>query len=157
VSVSVAAAVPLRAPLYAGYRMTRTTSMVSQKVKGRLTRGDVMKVTITVDASAERNWVVVSDPVPPGATILGDMGGQSSLFGVSAQEGEGVQPSYVERGRDAWRGYFAWVPAGRFTVQYVLRLNGDGRFGLPPSRVEAMYSPEIRAQVPNNGVTVWMR
>lgn len=156
-SVSVAAAVPLRAPLFAGYRMTRTTSMVSQRVKGRLTRGDVMKVTITVDATAERNWVVVSDPVPPGATILGDMGGQSSLFAASAQESEGVQPSYVERGRDAWRGYFAWVPAGRFTVQYVLRLNGDGRFGLPPSRVEAMYSPEIRAQVPNNGVTVWMR
>ncbi|MEO8723746.1 MAG: alpha-2-macroglobulin family protein, partial [Sphingobium sp.] len=156
-SVSVAAAVPLRQPLYAGYRMTRTTAMVSQKIKGRLTRGDVMKVTITVDATAERNWVVVSDPVPPGATILGDLGGQSSLFGASAQEGEGVQPSYIERGREAWRGYFAWVPAGRFTVQYVVRLNGTGRFGLPPSRVEAMYAPEIRAQLPNAGMTVWMR
>jgi uncharacterized protein YfaS (alpha-2-macroglobulin family) len=152
-NVSVSAAVPLVQPLYAGYRMTKTTEMVSQKVKGRLTRGDVMKVTITVDATADRNWVVVSDPVPPGATIVGSLGGQSSILG-NLTGGEGIQPSYVERGRDAWRGYFQWVPRGRFTVSYVVRLNGVGRFGLPPTRVEAMYSPEIRAALPNKGMEV---
>ncbi len=71
--------------------------------------------------------------------------------------GEGVQPAYVERGRDAWRGYFAWVPRGRFSVSYTLRLNGAGRFGLPPSRVSAMYSPAIRAAVPNAPVVVGVR
>lgn len=157
-TVAVAAAVPLKQPLFAGYRMTRAVSFVSRKNKDRVTRGDVMKVAITVDATAERNWVVVSDPVPPGATIIsGEIGGQSSIFGGAAGGGEGVQPSYVERGRDAWRGYFAWVPAGRFTVEYVVRLNGVGSFGLPPSRVEALYSPEIRAQVPNRGLTVSRR
>jgi len=156
-TVSVSAAVPLRQPLFAGYRMTKAVSFVTRKHPDRITRGDVMKVSITVDATAERNWVVVSDPVPPGATIVGDLGGQSSLFGAAAGGGEGVQPSYVERGRDAWRGYFAWVPAGRFTVSYVVRLNGTGAFGLPPSRVEAMYSPEIRAQVPNRGLKVERR
>ncbi len=156
-TVSVAAAVPLRTPLFAGYRMSKAISFVSQKVKGRATRGDVVKVRITVDASAARNWVVVSDPVPPGATIVGDLGGQSSLLAGEAKEEEGVSPSYIERGRDAWRGYYGWVPAGRFTVEYVMRLNGTGRFGLPPSRVEAMYAPEIRAQLPNGPVTVWSR
>ncbi len=152
-NVSVSAAVPLVQPLFAGYRMTKTTEMVSQKAKGRLTRGDVMKVTITVDATADRNWVVVSDPVPPGATIVGSLGGQSSILG-NLTGGEGIQPSYVERGRDAWRGYFQWVSRGRFTVSYVVRLNGVGRFGLPPTRVEAMYSPEIRAALPNKGMEV---
>lgn len=156
-TVSVSAAVPLRQPLFAGYRMTREVTPVSQRVKGKWTRGDVAKVRITVDATAERNWVVVSDPVPPGATIVGDLGGQSGMFAGAASGGEGVQPSYVERGRDAWRGYFAWVPGGRFTVEYAVRLNNPGRFSLPPSRVEAMYSPEIRAQVPNAPVTVWGR
>ncbi len=154
-TVSVSAAVPLAQPLYAGYRMTKTTEMVSQKVKGRLSRGDVMKVTISVDATADRNWVVVNDPVPPGATIVGGLGGQSGILG-NLTGGDGTQPSYVERGRDAWRGYFQWVPRGRFTVSYVVRLNGVGRFGLPPTRVEAMYSPEIRAALPNRGIEVGM-
>ncbi len=152
-TVSISAAVPLTRPLAAGYRMTRQVSVVQARNPGRLTRGDVVKVTITVDASAERNWVVVNDPIPAGATIVGDLGGQSAMLQASG-DGEGVQPAYVERGRDAWRGYFAWVPRGRFSVAYTLRLNGAGRFGLPPSRVEAMYSPAIRAAVPNAVVVV---
>jgi len=49
------------------------------------------------------------------------------------------------------------LPAGRVVVEYVVRLNGTGRFNLPPTRVEAMYSPEIRAQVPNKGIEVRMQ
>ncbi len=156
-TVSVSAAVPLRQPLFAGYRISKVVSFLSRKNKDRITRGDVIKVSITVDASAERNWVVVSDPVVPGGTILGGLGGQSGMFGDATSGGEGVQPSYVERGQDAWRGYFAWVPAGRFTVEYAVRLNSPGRFGLPPTRVEAMYAPEIRAQLPNGRVNVAAR
>jgi uncharacterized protein YfaS (alpha-2-macroglobulin family) len=39
----------------------------------------------------------------------------------------------------------------------MLRLNGAGRFNLPPSRVEAMYSPAIRAQLPIDTMTVVQR
>ncbi len=155
-AVSVSAAVPLTQPIFAGYRMAKSVTIVSQKYKGWLTRGDVIRVTITVDATAERNWVVVSDPVPPGATIIGNLGGQSSLLAEASNGGEGVQPAYVERGRDAWRGYFDWVPAGRLKVSYAVRLNGTGRFTLPPTRVEAMYSPDIRAALPNRGIAVRM-
>ena len=118
--------------------------------------GDVLRVTITVDASAERNWVVVDDPIPAGATIIGDLANQSQMLGEGG-DSDGVQPSYIERGNDSWRGFFAWVPRGRFTVSYALRLNGAGRFSLPPTRVEAMYSPSVRAQVPNQPVVVGQR
>ncbi len=155
--VSLTAAVPLARPLFAGYRMERSVSVIQQKVKGRLTRGDVLKIRLTVDATAERNWVVVSDPIPAGGTIVGGLGGQSAQIAAQAGSGEGVQPSYVERGQDAWRGYYAWVPRGRFTVEYAVRLNGVGRFQLPPSRVEAMYSPDIRAAVPNQPLVVGLR
>ncbi|RZM02316.1 MAG: hypothetical protein EOP68_21210, partial [Sphingomonas sp.] len=154
--VTVKAAVPLTQPLHAGYKMTKKVEVIQAFKPGQLSRGDVVKVTITVDATAERNWVVVNDPIPAGATIVGDLGGQSAMLQASG-DGEGVQPSYVERGRDAWRGYFAWVPRGRFVVAYTVRLNGAGRFGLPPSRVEAMYSPAIRAAVPNAPLVVGMR
>ena len=153
-TVGVKAAVPLRQPLFNGYKMSKSVTFLSRKNKDRVTRGDVIKVTITVDATAERNWVVVNDPVVPGGTIIGNLGGQSGIFANATSASEGVHPSYIERGRDGWRGYFAWVPAGRFVVEYAVRLNSPGRFNLPPSRVEAMYSPEIRAQLPNAGVTV---
>src|SRR3546814_18135168 len=68
--------------------------------------------------------------------------------------GDGAQPSYVERGKDSWRGYFGWMPAGTHAVEYVVRLNGSGRFTLPPTRVEAMYSPAIPGQWPNAPVPV---
>lgn len=152
-TVAVKAAVPLREPLNAGYRIKRSVSIVKAAVPGRLTRGDVVKVRIEIGASAGRTWVVVSDPVPPGATIVGNIGGQSAMLADQAQ-GEGAQPSYVERGRDAWRGYFGWMPAGTHAVEYVVRLNGSGRFTLPPTRVEAMYSPAIRGQWPNGALTV---
>ena len=174
-TVSVRAAVPLRQPLFAGYRVSRKVDMVQARNPGRLTRGDVMRVTITVDATAERNWVVVSDPVPAGATIVGDLGGQSKILARQEQAGDGtnvvgadgngklwdvqvgVQPAYIERRNDAWRGYFAWVPRGRFQIVYLLRLNGTGRLNLPPTRVEAMYSPAIRADLPNAPVVIATR
>ena len=152
-TVSVRAAVPLRQPPFAGYRLTRKVEVVQARHPGQLTRGDVLRVTLTVEASAERNWVVVSDPVPAGATIVGDLGGQSQMLGAG-DAGSGTSPSYVERGRDAWRGYFAWLPRGSATVSYTLRLNGAGRFSLPPSHVEAMYAPAIRASLPNAAVVV---
>ncbi|TVV72009.1 hypothetical protein FOY91_15530 [Sphingomonas solaris] len=155
--VSLTAAVPLGSPLFAGYRLERAVSVIRQRNPGRLTRGDVLRVRLTIDASAERNWVVVNDPIPAGATIVGDLGGQSTQLAAAASGGEGMAPSYVERGQEAWRGYYAWLPRGRVVVEYALRLNGVGRFQLPPSRVEAMYSPDIRAAVPNRPVTVAAR
>ncbi|MBB6124448.1 alpha-2-macroglobulin family protein [Sphingobium subterraneum] len=173
--VSVNAAVPLKAPLFAGYRLEKRITPISQRIKGRFTEGDVLKISIAVTANAERNWVVVSDPVPPGATVIKDLANQSGILASQASAGPGVRfgavdtdgklwdiragvlPAYIERGRDAWRGYFDWVPRGRFVAEYVVRLNGSGHFTLPPTRVEAMYSPEVRAQLPSGPMTIWSR
>jgi uncharacterized protein YfaS (alpha-2-macroglobulin family) len=35
-----------------------------------------------------------------------------------------------------------------------VRLNNDGRFSLPPTRVEAMYSPEMFGEAPNAPMAV---
>ncbi|MDE0878581.1 MAG: MG2 domain-containing protein [Sphingomonas bacterium] len=152
-TISLSAAVPLQKPLAAGYRLMRKVEVVQARRKGQLTTGDVLRVTLTVEASAERNWVAISDPVPAGATVIGDLGGQSQMLQQGSRS-DGVQPAYVERGRDTWRAYFAWLPQGSATVSYTLRLNGAGRFQLPPSRVEALYSPSIRAAVPNQPMVI---
>ena len=151
--IAIRAAVPLLEPLNAGYRIKRSTSIVKAANKDRLTRGDVIKVRIEVTATAGRTWVVIADPIPPGATIVGNLGGQSQLLAAEAG-GDGASPSYVERGRDSWRGYFAWLPQGTHSVEYVVRLNGSGRFSLPPTRVEAMYSPAVSGAWPNGVMTI---
>ena len=151
--IAIRAAVPLLEPLNAGYRIKRSVSVVKAASKDRLTRGDVIKVRIEVTATAGRSWVVIADPVPPGATIVGNLGGQSQLLAAEAA-GEGRQPSYVERARDGWRGYYAWLPQGTHVAEYVVRLNVSGRFTLPPTRVEAMYTPAVSGAWPNGTVTI---
>ena len=146
--VSVRAAVPLKAPVFSGYRVTREVSFLERRQPGQVSRGDVLKVRIIVDAPVDRTWVVIEDPIPAGASIVSGGSNQSALLSARAEGGTGW-PSYIERGFDSWRGYFGWLPQGRTTVEYAVRVNGAGRFQLPPTRVIAMYSPEIHASLPN--------
>jgi len=129
-------------------------SVVSARQKGRLSQGDVIRVRLTVTASAERNWVVVADPLPPGATVLSNLGGQSAML-QQGEQSDGAWPAYTESDHGVWHGYYDWLPRGTTTIEYTLRLNSAGRFTLPPSRVEAMYAPAIRAQLPIAPMTIW--
>jgi alpha-2-macroglobulin len=96
--------------------------------------------------------VVVADPIPAGATLLGSGLGRDSAIATQGERREGwAWPVYEERGAEAWRGYYGWLPRGTHAVEYTLRLNTAGRFGLPPTRVEAMYAPESFGELPNAG------
>ena len=147
--VSVRAAVPLTAPSFSGYRIAREVSFLIRKDPRQVSRGDVMKVRITVEAPVDRTWVVVEDPLPAGASLVGGGGNQSALLAEKAGGSEGSWPSYIERREGIWRAYYGWLPSGRTSIEYVVRINSTGRFQLPPTHVEAMYSPEIRASLPN--------
>ena len=46
------------------------------------------------------------------------------------------------------------MPKGRFSTEYTVRLNNAGSFNLPPTRVEALYAPEMYGEVPNAVVEV---
>jgi hypothetical protein len=149
------AAVPLRERLDSGFRVSRETSPVEQKVAGRWSVGDLMRVRISVDAQADMTWVVLTDPVPAGSTIIGSgLGGQASLAaaakgGQPLRAGERAQRVFEERSFEGWRGYWRYVPRGTFSAEYVVRLNQAGRFELPATRVEAMYAPEAFGELPN--------
>ncbi len=65
------AAVPLKSPFSSGYRITKTIVAVEQKQQGIYSRGDVLRVTLDIDAQTDMTWVVLSDPIPGGASLLG--------------------------------------------------------------------------------------
>jgi alpha-2-macroglobulin len=154
-SVQSLAAVPLKAPLRAGYSVTRRVAVVTQQKPGQWSRGDVMRVRLEVDAQSDMSWVVVSDPVPGGATLLGSGLGRDSAIATRGETREGsAWPAFEERAADAFRSYFDFLPRGRHVIEYSLRLGNPGRFALPPTRVEAMYAPESFGELPNDAVVV---
>jgi len=153
------AAIPLRAPLFAGYRVARRWTALEQKTPGVWSRGDLVRVHLDVEAQSDAAWVVVTDPIPAGAAILGSGLGRDSALATQGERTEGDGwwcpcRAFTERSFAAYRDYFEYVPKGKVAIEYTLRLDADGVFSLPPTRVEAMYAPESFAELPHESVEV---
>ncbi|MES2414725.1 MAG: MG2 domain-containing protein [Pseudomonadota bacterium] len=149
------AAVQLKAPFNAGYQIKKTITPIEQAVKGVYTRGDVLRITLEVNASSDMTWVAITDPVPGGATILGSGLGRDSQIATSGEKQTGAGwPAFEERSFEAFRSYYQYLPKGVVKMEYTVRLNNVGDFALPPSRVEAMYAPEMFGEAPNAKVKV---
>ncbi|MEP6875803.1 MAG: alpha-2-macroglobulin family protein, partial [Burkholderiales bacterium] len=159
-TVQSLAAIPLKAPLRAGYSVTRSMIAVEQKdaskeKTGQWSRGDVVRVRVEIDAQTDMTWVVVSDPVPGGATILGSGLGRDSAIATRTEKRAGdAWPAFEERSFEAFRSYYEYLPRGKHVIEYTVRLNNPGRFALPPTRVEAMYAPETFGELPNAAMEV---
>lgn len=156
------AAVPLKAPFNAGYQIKKTITPIEQANKnqpaGSYSRGDILRITLEVNATTDMTWVVVTDPIPTGATILGNGLGRDSEMATqgekSGSSGSNGWVAFEERSFEAFRSYYDYMPKGVMKMEYTVRLNNAGEFSLPPSRVEAMYAPEIFGEVPNARVKV---
>jgi hypothetical protein len=128
---------------------------IEQKKPKQWSRGDIVRIRLEMEAQADQTWVVVSDPIPSGATILGKGLARDSQLLTKEEERKGrVWPAYEERSFEAFRGYYEYVPKGQWVVEYTLRLNQDGVFELPATRVEALYYPEMFGEIPNQTVEV---
>jgi hypothetical protein len=153
-TASSLAAVPLRDAVARGYSIRRSVEPLVQASPGNWRRGDVARVTLEITAQSDMTWVVVDDPVPAGATILGSgFATDSTLLSQSADTTRLV-PTFEERAFDAVRAYYAFVPRGTWQVSYAVRYNTPGGFLLPPTRVEAMYAPEMHGEIPNPGIEI---
>jgi uncharacterized protein YfaS (alpha-2-macroglobulin family) len=139
-----------------GYKISRKITAVVQDVPGTWHVGDVANIELTVTAKADQPWVVVLDPIPAGASHLGNgLDGSSNLLDrkpkvkAQASDIQSWPTEYEEKSNANFVSYAAYLPKGTYTMNYRIRLNSAGEFKLPPSRVEAMYSPESFGEVPN--------
>ena len=155
-SLQSIAAVPRTQPVDAGYRLRKTLIPLQDANQTQWHRGDLVRVRLEMEASADMTWVALTDPIPAGATILGSGLGRDSAIatqgegqGKNAPDDAGRAPTFVERGQDSYRAYWSHLPPGTTRVEYTLRLNNAGQFALPPSRVEALYAPEMFGELPN--------
>jgi alpha-2-macroglobulin len=158
VLAQIAAAVPATHAIANGLTLKREVIPVTQATKGRWSRGDVLAVRLTITARAPTPWVALTDPIPPGATILGGaLGGRSELLagnGGGSGNSNGTGPDWQERRTGAWRGFWRELGPGGATIEYRVRLGSAGRFSLPPASAEAMYAPDVRALLPGAALVV---
>jgi uncharacterized protein YfaS (alpha-2-macroglobulin family) len=159
-TISARAAIPLAEPLTNGLRITKTVTPVEPRAAGKLGRGDRLRVRLDVEAQSDLTWVVVDDPVPAGSSHLGTGLARDSQMEAGEDDAERpdrvdrILPAFTERSFDAFRAYYEYVPKGRFSVEYVVRLNQSGRFQLPTTRAEALYAPETFGELPNPPIEV---
>lgn len=158
-TVQSLAAVELKAPFAAGYQIRKTITPVEQADKslpaGQYSRGDILRVTLDISAAGDMSWVALSDPVPTGATILGSgLGRDSAIATLGEKLGRTTWPIFEERSFEAFRAYYDHLPKGTAKLEYTVRLNNAGSFQLPPTRIEAVYAPEMFGETPNARITV---
>ena len=152
-----------------GAELTRSMTPVRQQVKGQVTAGDIWQVQLKFKVKDNTGWVVVSDPIPSGATILGNgLKGQDVVvnqdtekLGLMNADGSfEAWPAYVERTFTHIRAYYEYLSWWRigsnegYTLTYQVRINNPGLLMLPPSQLEAMYEPDVRVDLPNQPLEV---
>jgi len=150
VTLQARAAIPLKAPLSSGYTITKTLTPVEARKAGTWSRGDIVRVRLEIEAQSDMTWVVVSDPIPAGASHLGGgLGGQSRIALTGQSRSACPCVAFEERAFDGVRAYYPYVRKGKWIYEYTMRLNQGGRFELPATRVEALYAPEAFGEIPN--------
>ncbi|MCX5827399.1 MAG: MG2 domain-containing protein [Deltaproteobacteria bacterium] len=126
--------------------------------KGSATKfnvGDIVRVRLDMEAQSDMTWVVLNDPIPAGASILRTgLGGDSLLLAAGEKTRGFAQEAFTERSQEAFRVYYEYVPKGKWSTEYTLRLNNEGVFQMPPSRLEALYAPEMFGETPIRPLTV---
>jgi uncharacterized protein YfaS (alpha-2-macroglobulin family) len=155
-TVQLLAAVPVKTPTAFGYKVTRTITPIQEKTPGKVSRGDIWRVTVSVVADQDMTWVVLTDPIPAGAKILGDGDGRDSHISTMDEgtRSRRLWPTFVERTFGFFRAYYEVVPKGHFQIDHTVRINNSGEFSLPPTRVEGMYAPDVYGEAPNSKVMV---
>ncbi|MBF0610544.1 MAG: DUF1311 domain-containing protein [Magnetococcales bacterium] len=155
VTVSSVASVPLQEPLFSGYRIKRTVTPVEKRLPDQWSRGDVLRVGLEIEAQTDMTWVVASDAIPAGSTVLGTGLGLESQTLLQGEAKKGWNgPTFEERTHEGFRAYYEWLPKGSHKVEYTVRLNSSGTFQLPATRVEAMYAPEMFGEAPVEPITI---
>jgi len=126
--------------------------------KGSATKfnvGDIVRVRLDMEAQSDMTWVVLNDPIPAGASILRTgLGGDSLMLSAGEKTRGFAQEAFTERSQVAFRIYYEYVPKGKWSTEYTLRLNNEGVFQMPPSRLEALYAPEMFGETPVRPLTV---
>ncbi|WP_246050503.1 alpha-2-macroglobulin family protein [Leptospira langatensis] len=152
--VKTSSAIPLKKPIHSGLRVEKQITDLQGATKTSFKEGDVVKVKIKIKSEFSVSWLALKDPVPAGASVLGSGLGRDSALLSESQTSWWDSPSFVERKFEGVTAYYEYFFPGEITYEYIYRINSPGNFRLPPTRVEALYQPEVYSVIPNSDIVV---
>ncbi len=151
-------AIPQEKPVFNGFKVEKNIIPIEQRNKGLWIKGDVIRIKLEIDAQTDMTWVVVNDPIPAGSTILKTGFARDPIILTrDEKQNNWISPVFIERSFDSFRAYYEFLPKGKWTLEYTIRLNNEGVFNLPSTRVEALYAPEIFGELPNDNIRIEVR
>ena len=122
-------------------RVTPTESVRS------LVGGDMVLVDVIVVTPSPRDYVAIDDPLPAGLEAVDTSLATTArdLADLSGDDADHPPPDpFAREIRDDRVVLFAdHLPAGLYRYRYLARATTLGKFVLPPTRAEEMYSPEV--------------
>ncbi len=124
-----------------------------------ISAGAISKVTLTISTNQARNFIVVDDPVPAGLEIINT---SFQTSGTNLREEEQPRADWWTynpfRHRELYDDkalFFAdYLPAGVYTLTYLVRATSYGTFQAPATRAEGMYEPEVFGQTSSKLIRV---
>ncbi len=139
-----------------GFSVTKTIEHLKTDSAGNrsIGIGNIAKVTLTVSSKQDRPFTVVDDPVPAGFEIINT---SFRTTGSNLDENDGEMNYYFnhKEQKDDRALFFAdYLPAGIHTITYLVRVTSFGTFGMPATKVEQMYEPEVFGQTSSGVITV---
>ncbi len=105
--------------------------------------GDLIRVRIKINVSAERNYVAVVDPIPAGAEIEDSYLKTTSLENQRKLGKISWYFNHVEKYDDRMQVFADVLPQGEHEFSYIIRLTTKGTFLVPSAKAEEMYNPEV--------------
>jgi uncharacterized protein YfaS (alpha-2-macroglobulin family) len=145
VLVQARSQIKLKHPIQNGFKMTKTF----EKPKN-LKIGDRVTVHVKIEVESGQGMVVIDEPIPTGAQVIATGSTSGNDFDREYYD----EADYQENPFGHLRKYYSWYSQGVHELSYQMIFNQKGKFEMPNSRVEAMYAPELYAEIPNEGFNV---
>jgi len=110
-----------------------------------LTSGDLVEVELIVDSKNDYEYILLEDMKAAGfePVALRSGYGRSGYDGNGSNFGDGG--AYLELRDDRVSLFVTRLARGRHSISYRLRAEIPGKFSALPTRVSAMYAPELKA------------
>ena len=122
-------------------------SLQTEPTNNRLAQGDRIRVRLTIDAPRDMAYVLVEDPFPSGCEV-NERGDASEV----------VDWGYWWQGVDVRDDHIAFfaktITKGKHVIEYNLRAQTPGSYHALPTLVQAMYTPETRAETAETRIEI---
>ena len=150
-------------------QLKENLNVIPKTSASELTAGDLVIVDLLFETAEPRERVVIDDPLPSGLEALDYDLDTTNNYGAEAMAraeadkknppkflGTTFRPSHpVRKVRDdRVNNFFDRIEPGMYHVRYLARATSIGSFVVPPTRIEAMYQPEVFGRTAASTLTV---